>query len=76
MFVYKASHDLKSPVSSMMSVMHMMNESKDINELKMYSKMVDQCITKLDTVISDLLVLGRITYGELEYERNQYFRNY
>ncbi|MES2590777.1 MAG: PAS domain-containing sensor histidine kinase [Bacteroidota bacterium] len=68
LFVYKASHDLKSPVSSMMSVMHMMNESQDINELKMYSKMVDQCINKLDTVISDLLVLGRITYGELEYK--------
>lgn len=69
LFVYKASHDLKSPVSSMMGIMALINESQDIDELKMYMKMISECTVRLDTIIADLLVLGRITYGELEYEQ-------
>ncbi len=68
LFVYKASHDLKSPVSSMESVMTMLKESKSMEEVKMYAKMADTCIDSLNTVINDLLVLGRITYGALEFE--------
>ena len=68
LFVYKASHDLKSPVSSMMSVMNLLKKSENIAEMQLYIKMVDECINKLNTIISDLLVLGQITYGELECE--------
>jgi len=67
LFVYKASHDLKSPVTSMMGLMSLLNTCKDVQEMKIYTKMMDECIGKLNTVISDLLVLGQITYGELEY---------
>jgi PAS domain S-box-containing protein len=63
LFVYKASHDLKSPVSSMLSVMNLLRKTKDIGEMQLYIKMVDDCIHKLDTIISDLLVLGQITHG-------------
>lgn len=69
LFVYKASHDLKSPVSSMISVMNLLKKSNNITEMQLYIKMVDECITKLNTIISDLLVLGQITYGELECEK-------
>lgn len=69
LFVYKASHDLKSPVSSIMSLMPLINESKDINEIKMYCKMIADCTLRLDKIIEDLLVLGRITNKELDFER-------
>jgi PAS domain S-box-containing protein len=69
LFVYKASHDLKSPVSSMISVMNLLKKSENVSEMQLYIKMVDECITKLNTIISDLLVLGQITYGELECEK-------
>jgi signal transduction histidine kinase len=68
LFVYKASHDLKSPVASMMSLMDLHNESKDENEKELYLKMISDCTFKLNTVISDLLILGKITNTELEYE--------
>ena len=68
LFVYKASHDLKSPLSSIIGLMTLHDESEDVTEMKMYSKMVADCTSKLDNIISDLLVLGRITYGELEYD--------
>lgn len=67
LFIYKASHDLKSPVSSIKGVMALLNESQNMEEVKMFSKAVDSSINQLNTIINDLLVLGRITYGELEY---------
>ncbi|MES2395136.1 MAG: PAS domain-containing sensor histidine kinase [Bacteroidota bacterium] len=69
LFVYKASHDLKSPVSSILSLMTLVNDSNDINEIKTYCKMIADCTLRLDTIIEDLLVLGRITNKELEYEQ-------
>ncbi len=69
LFVYKASHDLKSPVSSMQSLMGLINESSTMEEMKEYCKLISECTSRLDIIISDLLVLGRITYGELEFKK-------
>lgn len=68
LFVYKASHDLKSPISSMQGLMSLVNQSNDLDELKEYYGMVSDCLVKFDSIIMELLVLGRITYGELKYE--------
>lgn len=68
LFVYKASHDLKGPVSSMQGIMNLVDKSNDVKELKMYFKLMEECTSKLDTIISDLLVLGKVTYGDLQYE--------
>lgn len=68
LFIYKASHDLKSPVASMMGLMALHKESNDAVEKDMYCDKIAECATKLNTIISDLLVLGRITYGDLKYE--------
>lgn len=68
LFVYKASHDLKSPVASMMALMAMYKESKNEQEKEMFIEKIGDCTSKLNIIMSDLLVLGRITYGELEFE--------
>lgn len=68
LFVYKASHDLKSPIASMQGLMSLINQSSDLIELKEYYRMISDCLVKFDSIIMELLVLGRITYGELEYE--------
>ena len=67
LFVYKASHDLKSPVTSMMGLIGLINKTQDVDEIKNYCKMVEKCTEKLDSVLNELLVLGHITYGELEF---------
>jgi PAS domain S-box-containing protein len=67
LFVYKASHDLKSPVTSMMGLIGLINKSNDPEEIKNYCRMVEKCTEKLDSVLNELLVLGHITYGELEF---------
>lgn len=68
LFVYKASHDLKSPVSSIQGIMNLARKSDDLSELKMYCKLIDESAKKLETILSDLLILGKITYAELKFE--------
>lgn len=68
LFIYKASHDLKSPVSSMLGIMSLLNKTEDKGEVKAYLKMMEECINKSNALINDLLVLGRITYSELKDE--------
>jgi PAS domain S-box-containing protein len=69
LFVYKASHDLKSPVASMIALMDLHRESENAEEKEIYCEKIGDCISKLNIIMSDLLVLGRITYGELEFEQ-------
>lgn len=69
LFVYKASHDLKSPVASMMALMDLHRGSGNAEEKEIYCEKIGDCISKLNVIMSDLLVLGRITYGELEFEK-------
>ncbi len=68
LFIYKASHDLKSPVSSMMGIMSLLKKTQNNKEVKTYIKMMEECINKSNTIVNDLLMLGRITYNELKYE--------
>lgn len=68
LFVYKASHDLKSPVASMMALMALYKESENAVEKEIYIEKIGDCTSKLNVILSDLLVLGRITYGNLEFE--------
>jgi PAS domain S-box-containing protein len=67
LFVYKSSHDLKGPVSSIQGLLGLAKKSENINELKMYFNLINESTKKLDTIISDLLVLGKVSYGDLEY---------
>lgn len=69
LFVYKASHDLKSPVASMLALMTLHNESESAQEKAIYIEKIGDCVSKLNTIMSDLLVLGQITYGALEFEQ-------
>ena len=67
LFVYKASHDLKSPVASIMALMALHKESESAQDKERYFEKIGGCISTLNNNISDLLVLGGITYGELDF---------
>lgn len=69
LFVYKASHDLKSPVSSMMGLISLLKNTKDKKDTATYLKMLEASIKKSDELTNDLMILGRITYAALKYEK-------
>lgn len=69
LLAYNTSSGLKNPLPSTNGLMALLNESPDVEKINIYNMMIDSCINKLDTIINDLLIFGRITYGELEYEQ-------
>lgn len=58
-FVYRASHDLKAPLNSLMGLIDLFTrESKD-EELKPYLKMMNKSVVKLEFFIRDLTNFSR-----------------
>lgn len=64
-FVYRASHDLKAPLNSLMGLIDiLMEEGIDEDQLR-YIKMMDRSVVKLDVFIRNLNDFSRIARLEL-----------
>lgn len=63
-FVYHASHDLKSPLRSIMGLVQAARESKSLEECFTYLDMFEQCTYKLEGLLNDLLTLARSNRSE------------
>ena len=65
-FVYKASHDLKAPLRSVMGLIKLARlESKDANQ-NMYLEMMNKSVISLDSFIKDLTQFSRNSRMEIE----------
>ena len=65
-FVYKASHDLKAPLRSVMGLIKLARlESKDANQ-NMYLDMMNKSVISLDSFIKDLTQFSRNSRMEIE----------
>jgi len=58
-FVYKASHDLRSPLTSMMGLIELMKTENEAEELQHYLHLQTKLINKLDNYISEILDISR-----------------
>jgi signal transduction histidine kinase len=58
-FVYRASHDLRSPLASIMGVINIVKTEKDVYKIKDYMKYQERSVKKLDDLIQDILDLSR-----------------
>jgi hypothetical protein len=68
-FVYKASHDLKAPLRSVMGLIKLAKlESKDIN-LNVYLDMMNKSVQSLDLFIKDLTQFSRNSRTEVEAKK-------
>jgi signal transduction histidine kinase len=68
-FVYRASHDLKAPLNSLMGLIDILgNETQDSNIL-MYLGLMDKSVVKLDTFIRNLTDFSRINRLQIKYTK-------
>jgi signal transduction histidine kinase len=58
-FVYRASHDLRSPLASIMGVINIVKTEKDVSKIKDYMKYQERSVKKLDDLIQDILDISR-----------------
>mgnify|MGYP003937241537 CR=1 FL=1 len=58
-FVYRASHDLRAPLTSIRGLVDISLEEKDVHKLKQYMTFVGDSAKKLDNYIINLLSISR-----------------
>ncbi len=58
-FVYRVSHDLRAPLTSILGLINLMKLEKDRDKLQEYITLQEKSITKLDQFIRDIINLSR-----------------
>lgn len=58
-FVYSVSHDLRSPLSSLLGLIDVMKNEQDISVIKKYLLLQEKSVHKLDSFIQDIMHLSR-----------------
>jgi signal transduction histidine kinase len=67
-FVYKASHDLRAPLTSLLGLIEISKRETDPDTLKKFLTLQEKSIQKLDRYIVDILNISRNARMELQYE--------
>jgi PAS domain S-box-containing protein len=67
-FVYRASHDLRAPLTSIIGLVNISSAEKDPTILKNYFEMISESAKKLDRYIINLLSLSRNSRLEVSNE--------
>jgi signal transduction histidine kinase len=58
-FVYSASHDLRSPISSLKGLIEIMNTENNVTQLRAYLALMNQNLDKQDQFIKDIIEYSR-----------------
>jgi PAS domain S-box-containing protein len=58
-FVYRTSHDLRSPLASVLGLINISREERDENQKAVYLDLMEKSIRKLDAFISDIITYSR-----------------
>ncbi len=67
-FVYRASHDLRAPLRSVLGLINLARLEPDTEQRNMYLKLVEKSINKLDSFILDLTNFSRNSRLQIEVQ--------
>jgi PAS domain S-box-containing protein len=67
-FMYKATHDLRSPLVSVMGLVQLAKDLSMDNELVKYFDMIDLSVHKMDNLLVDLVKIVNVSQGKLLLE--------
>ncbi|MEM7110496.1 MAG: MASE1 domain-containing protein [Bacteroidota bacterium] len=68
-FVYSVSHDLRAPIASVLGLVNLAKQEKDVAMLRKYLLMIAQSAEQQDTFIKDILDLSRNARLEVVHEQ-------
>ncbi|MES2681429.1 MAG: hybrid sensor histidine kinase/response regulator [Bacteroidota bacterium] len=63
-FVYSLSHDLRSPLMSILGIVHLAKTNKDAFAEKNYFELIESCVLKLDSFIRNIIEYYKNSRGE------------
>lgn len=67
-YVYKVSHDMRAPITSMMGIVNLIKEQHDISNIKQLAELQEACLGKLDDHIHQIIHLSRNNKTGIQYE--------
>ncbi|AHM60615.1 signal transduction histidine kinase [Flammeovirgaceae bacterium 311] len=68
-FVYRVSHDLRAPISSLLGLVELIDAEQDIDNIKELLLLVKKTLEKQDKFIKDILDYSRNARQELQSEK-------
>lgn len=70
-FVYSASHDLRSPLTSVLGLLYLLREEVKAEGAQRYVSLMEESILKLDNIIRDIVAYSRNNRAGLQIEEIQ-----
>ena len=67
-FAYRSSHDLRSPLTSIMGMINIIKMESDILKIQEYMLLQERSVKKLDGLVNDILKISRNSRMEVQYE--------
>jgi signal transduction histidine kinase len=67
--VFRTSHDLRSPITSVIALIHIIKEEPDLFKKNQYLELQRKTIVKLDSLITDILDFSKNKRTELSYTK-------
>lgn len=74
-FISIASHELKTPLTSIRAFNQLIARTNDIDKVKSYLQKVDVGTSKLERLINDLLDVSKINAGKLQFNKSVFILN-
>lgn len=68
-FIYHASHDLRSPLSTILGLISLIKLEKDSQLTEKYISLIEDRVNKLDALIKDLLAISQNDRHEVKTEK-------
>lgn len=71
-YVYRTSHDMRAPLTSLMGLVHLVKTEKDPAKSDVLIQMQENCINKLDLHIQQIIQLSRNTKTDIQTQPIQF----
>lgn len=65
-FIYSASHDLRAPLMSILGIVNLSENEKEVEVLKQYFNLIQQSVLRLDSFVINIIDYYRNTRNESE----------